>query len=238
MIKKALEYIVEMSAPFITEINGEKYADKPLDRVETEDYAGSIKLTTLSSLVEYIKSNVDEMKGKMLVHVASPTGVLLFSQLDKYRKRETVLFVEAGLPNISFDRFIGKESFNIALQSKFEDTEDKAHLLQYVGTIESGTLTEYGDDGISQKAVIKVGISNKKEAIVPNPVVLKPFRTFTEVEQPASSFIFRMKEDRCEGITCALFEADGGVWKREAMENVKAYLKEALKDVEGYTIIS
>ena len=58
---------------------------------------------------------------------------------------------------------------------------------------------------------------------------LRPYRTFTEVVQPASDFIFRMKEDR--GITCALFEADGGAWKNAAMKNIKEYLE---FELEGY----
>jgi hypothetical protein len=99
-------------------------------------------------------------------------------------------------------------------------------------------VAEYGDDGVSQKATIKTGLASKGEAIVPNPVRLKPFRTFTEVDQPESAFVFRMKNDNYSGITCGIFEADGGAWKREAMESVKAYLKEELKDVAGYVIIS
>ncbi|MEB9782308.1 hypothetical protein P4K16_30685, partial [Bacillus cereus] len=57
-----------------------------------------------------------------------------------------------------------------------------------------------------------------------NPVQLSPYRTFVEVEQPESKFVFRMRE----GARCGLFEADGGAWKLEAMNNIKEYLKEAL----------
>ena len=34
----------------------------------------------------------------------------------------------------------------------------------------------------------------------------------------------------CDGVQCAVFEADGGAWKNRAMENVKAYLQEQLKE--------
>lgn len=238
MIKKALEYLVGLGAPNMDTINGDYYSDKPLHRIVNTDYAEEIYLTTLSSLVEYIKSGVDVMKGEMLVHVKSPTEVHLFSNLDDYRKRECAAIVRANLPTITMDRFVDKEMFNIALQSKFVDNEDKKLLLKFTGTVEEGTLQEYGDDGVTQKAVIKTGIASKSDAIVPNPVKLKPFRTFTEVEQPESAFVFRMKSDRLDGITCALFEADGGAWRQEAMENIKAYLKEELKDEKGYMVIS
>lgn len=238
MIKKALEYIVGLKEPFVDVINGKCYSDKPLERVETEDYARSIELTTLSSLVEYIKAGVEDMKGTMIVHVESPTRVKLFSVLDEYRNREYVAEVNANLPVFYTDRYLDTEMFIIALQSKFVDNADKALLMQFAGTVEDGTVQQYGDDGVTQKAVIKTGISSKSEAVVPNPVRLKPYRTFTEVEQPESAFIFRMKSEKGSGVTCAIFEADGGAWKREAMENIKAYLKEALDGLDGYLVIS
>ena len=64
------------------------------------------------------------------------------------------------------------------------------------------------------------------DVVVPNPVTLAPYRTFLEVEQPASKFIFRIKE----GGQLALFEADGGAWQHEAILNIKNYLIEQLKD--------
>jgi len=63
---------------------------------------------------------------------------------------------------------------------------------------------------------------------VPNPVVLAPFRTFREIAQPESKFVFRMQQ----GPRCALFEADGGAWRLEAMKRSKAYLEEELEGLE------
>lgn len=83
---------------------------------------------------------------------------------------------------------------------------------------------------------LKTGIASKAYAVVPSPCSLQPFRTFLEVEQPASQFIFRMRGDR--SIECALFEADGGAWKREAMRNVKEYLTDKLAGVPDIIIIS
>lgn len=80
--------------------------------------------------------------------------------------------------------------------------------------------------------------ASKADAVVPSPVRLKPYRTFTEVDQPESNFVFRMKEDKYEGVQCALFEADGGAWKLHAMESIQEYLEEQLEGVEGFTIIS
>lgn len=236
MIRAALEYINGLKEPTIKEIDGNTYSDKPLERISYIPYAGAIEMKTLSSFVEYIKANIDEMSDKMIVHVVSPTEVRLYSALDMDRKREYLVKVNAELPDFRFGNFIDHESFVIALQSKFVPNDDRDLVLKFAGTVEDGTVAEYGDDGVTQKATIKTGIASKTDAVVPNPVNLIPYRTFLEVQQPASDFIFRMKSS-C-GVQCAIFEADGGAWKNEAMDNIKEYLKNELADLKQFTVIS
>lgn len=240
MIEKALKYLVNLAEAKIHYVDGQTYSEKELHRISYNPKASEIEMNTLSSIVEYIKANIDEMNGNMIVHVKSPTCVALYSSLDRERRREYMVEVNAQVPEFKFNQFMDHESFCINLQSKFIDVEgtDKALVLKFAGTVESGTVAEYGDDGVTQKATIKTGIASKDEAVVPNPVDLVAYRTFVEVTQPRSQFIFRMKTDKYDGIECALFEADGGAWKIEAMESIKAYLKEQLKDVEGFTVIS
>lgn len=221
MIKKALEYIVGMSEPQVLEINGEAYSDKGLHRICHNPKAQAIEMTTLTSLVEYIKAGIDTMDDKMIVHVSSPEKVLLYSMLDLDRVREYIVEVNAQVPEFRYGRYMDHESFLIALQSKFIPNDDRELLLKFTGTVENGTVSQYGDDGVTQKATIKTGIASKGEAVVPNPVRLRPFRTFIEVEQPESAFVFRMRQDSDDGVECAVFEADGGAWKNTAMENIK-----------------
>lgn len=189
-------------------------------------------------LVDYIKSKADTMSDQMIVHVVSPTQVNLFSNLDSDRIRECMVEVHAELPEFPFNKFVDHEDFIIGVQAKFIPNNDSDLLLKFAGTVEGGTIADYGDDGVSQKATVKTGLASKSDAIIPSPVTLKPYRTFTEVEQPESQFVFRMKEDKYDGVQCALFEADGGAWKLHAMESIQEYLEEQLKGVDGFTIIS
>lgn len=239
MIKEALQYIVGLGEANLLDVEGCTYSDKPLEKVSYIPYPEPIKLKTLSSFVEYIKNFREcEMEdGKTIVHVESPTKVRIYSDLDKECNRDKYAIAEAELPYMEFGTFDNHESFCIALQSKFVDNEDRKLLLKFAGTVQDGTVTEYGDDGVSKKATVKTGLSSKSDAIVPNPVILKPFRTFLEVDQPESAFIFRMKNGNY-GVQCALFEADGGAWKIEAMKNIKEYLQEELKEVEDLVVIS
>ena len=58
-------------------------------------------------------------------------------------------------------------------------------------------------------------------------VLLRPFRTFLEVEQPESEFLLRVHPE--EGI--GFFEADGGIWKLEAKKNIADYFNTNLADL-------
>jgi len=242
MIKDALKYIVGLGEAKVQEVNGDMYSDKELYRIDPyHPKASAFTVSTLTSLVDYIKAGIDSMSDKMIIVVKSPTEVVLMSMLDENRDREVLVKVDANIPNFRYGDFINHETFLIGVQSKFIDdpATDKDLMLKFAGTVEDGTVAEYGDDGISQKATVKTGIASKADAVVPNPVKLRPFRTFVEVEQPVSSFVFRMKNDKYDGIACAIFEADGGAWKNEAMKSIKEYLEAELAEYsEQFTVIS
>jgi len=72
--------------------------------------------------------------------------------------------------------------------------------------------------------------------IVPNPVKLRPYRTFAEIEQPQSSYVFRI-QDSDRGPSFKLVEADGGLWKNATMKKIKDYLAyELAEELEKYHI--
>ena len=239
MIKEALQYIVGLGKAEEHMINGACYSDKPLHRIDTYyPKADAIELHTLTSLVDYIKSEVDDMPPRMIVEVKSPTEVELYSQLDPNRDRESLVVASARVPAFEFDRFVEHEKFCINLQSKFLKSDDRELILKFAGTVEAGSVSEYGDDGVTQKATIKTGLASKGDAIVPNPVCLRPYRTFLEVEQPESAFVFRMKQDNYGSVMCAVFEADGGAWKMDATQAIKEYLQRELDGMPQFTVIS
>lgn len=241
MIREALEYIVNISAPYLTEVDGETYSDRPLVRVSYAPAAETLHLNTLTSLVDYIKGCKEDMQEeydrKWIIHITDPTHVYLTSQLDIDRDRETLIEANAERYMNAIGNYIEQEAFVIGIKSKFVQTDKTALLLKFAGTVEDKSVAQYTDDGITQKATIKRGIAGHEEAVVPSPIALAPYRTFLEVEQPESDFVFRMKSDE-RGIRCALFEADGGAWKHEAINNIKAYLSEALKDEKNIIIIA
>lgn len=234
--KEAFEYLVGLGyskEPIVkTEIG--PYMKEKLTRL-TAPTATTLQVTTLTGLIDYIKSNIDCLPDKLLVHVESPSIVRLYSPLNGDRDREEFIYAKAILPdNLVYERFLSTEQFNIMLQSAFVENNDKKVLLKYTGLVRDEAVKDTGDDGISQKVTIKTGVATVGDAVVPNPVILAPFRTFPEIAQPESKFIFRMQD----GPKAALFEGDGGAWRNDAMENIKEYLVKSFEELDNIKVIS
>jgi hypothetical protein len=135
-----------------------------------------------------------------------------------------------------FDHFYALEDVIISLQTVFGDTKERADLLQLLGTIKDENVRTATDDGITQSVTVKAGIQIVEGKEAPNRVELVPFRTFREIDQPASPFVLRLRQGREGGLpTAALFEADGGQWSLTAIASIKAFLEEA---IEGVPIIA
>lgn len=234
--QKALEYLVGLGKVQTLEVNGQTYSPVGLNHIRMPKVE-PIKVNSLTGLVDYLKSKFDEgaFDGTM-VHVVSESQVKLVSNILDDSGRETYMVAEAFSPKFNFGNFYEVESFIIAMQSCFVPNDDSARILKVVGNIKEENVRQTGDDGVSQRVTAKTGIATVEEVVVPNPVVLAPFRTFLEVEQPESKFIYRMRSGQ-SGPGCALFEADGGAWRLEAMERVRAFLEAAL-DGMGIPIIS
>lgn len=194
----------------------------------------SVSINTLTGLVDIIK-NMDERKNnKLFVQIKSPSTIYVYGPIDEYGQREDLIDVHAVLPNIYYDTFIDQESMNIMLQSQFVKNSDQELLLKVVGNLKEEEVNSSSDDGTSQAVTIKSGVASLSKVKVPNPVTLAPYRTFVEVTQPESKFVFRMRE----GMTSAIFEADGGAWKNEAMNNVAEFLKDKLSsEIENHHVV-
>ena len=92
------------------------------------------------------------------------------------------------------------------------------------------------DNGISQTVTVKKGVALKTRETIVNPIALIPYRTFTEVQQPVSPFVFRINAE-CREPRCALFDDNSGMWQIEAMENIRNYFRERFADNEQVIIL-
>lgn len=242
--KEALHYLAELGIQPEDRIVGTDEG-----RLFSVDGAGNVKeifptskgylakdtlhINTLTGLINYIKADLERCGNEFLLHIEDEKTVSLNGLLEIDGRREKLVEALAIVTRFPFNQYIEAEEFIIAFQSKFVKNEDRDNLLKLMGNVTEQNVKTTGDDGISQSVEIKQGIASKAEVLVPNPVTLAPYRTFLEVEQPESEFIFRMQK----GPTGAIFEADGGAWRNQAIKNIRNYLQDELADqIEAGTI--
>jgi len=231
--KEALKYVADLAVEAekieSIEICGKTYAKRDLVRYDKEPKATAIAASSLTALVDYIRECNDEFPGNMIIHIVSPTEVRLMSTLDPERGREMLFFTEAQVSQFTFDRWYDQERMMIELQANFQSTDDLEVILKVTGNVQKRNEQVYSDDGVTQVATMTVGVAAKDNVIIPNPVLLVPYRTFQEVGQPASKFVFRIGDgdDPC----FKLIEAENGIWKNQAIDNIKVFLKGCIEEM-------
>ncbi|SRR5260370_442113 len=243
MLKEFVDRILALGEPSFHSIGELEYSDKELKLIKPPQ-VGSVDCSTLQGLVDLRDGELDDAKAKgdLLVHITSPTTVELISrESDTHGRRR--LWAKAVYPeckSFSFANWLDPESFIIQAQQHFQrvkvETDDGSFSkdLDYVLKVASKISAEYAadneDDGFAQRVVVRQGVALKTDTVLQPMVNLALYRTFAEIDQVLSTFVFR---SRVDGGTAklALFEGDGGRWKINAVAAIKAWLKPKFGEV-------
>lgn len=218
--------IIKLNEPNKVEYCENTYIDKSMHLMQRPK-AGIVNLGTLNSLVTMIKEEYVDYK-HLYVLVNDPNSVMVFTEIGENRERE-------GLFQAKCDRYfhsLNRESLEmsiIRLKSIFSETPDREMLIKQLSCICQEDSVTTNDDGVSQVVTTSQGIARKGKETTKAIVELRPFRTFPEIDQPASEFLFRLDSKSSE-VTASLYEADGGLWEVEAKQNVAEYLNDMLFD--------
>jgi hypothetical protein len=233
MLKEAIEKIVELAHPKTYEIGGRTFYDDGSTLTEYRPKVilpGETKLTSLDALVTMVKTEaLKTQKPPLYIQVDRFNHVSCFTQPadEAHEFFRTALYSVDAIDVPGFRTgFMSHEQAMIALRCDFQTSDDLAYLLNLLSRIDvSGGVTS-SDNGVTQQVETQKGIALKEYENIRPTVNLKPYRTFQEVDQPETAFLCRVN-DKCE---IGLFEADGGMWKLQARENVKDFLKQQLTD--------
>jgi len=230
-LQKLREIITAGDAGTMFEVHGRQYSSKALRLVPKEIRPAPLLLHTLSGLMQYAAAGPGAEVGsaQRAFVVVGPETVKLIGPAngdDGERDIYAVATLDEKLLQFRFGQYMDPETFLIALQTLFVDSEDRRLVLQLAGGVKAERVLELADDGVSQTVSVRKGISGTAQVVVPNPVTLKPYRTFREIDQPESPFLLRARKPKDEESVpeFALFEADGGAWRLTAVEAIKAYL--------------
>ena len=228
-IVSAINRILELDQTIVTqEIDGRLYSKFKLNRVplSNETAPSPVNFNTLTGLVAFAKALPEK---NVFFHVESPTRVTLLGELQPENFNLRFCFAEARTDFEPFafastrnPAWVDLELFVISLQSMFWETESREDIISLLGSVSNEAVETNNDDGFSQSLHVRIGISLREKAKVENPVYLRPYRTFREVDQPEGRFILRIRKK--DGLQCSLWEADGGLWKSTAMKTIKEWL--------------
>lgn len=224
MIKAAIEKILDMAGPKIVELpSGLRYTDRQGTVLLPDPEPKPLQFHTLRGIVDYLNEEPTSREAHF-IHIDSYNSVSIRSFLiNNAQQRFTYATATPTLGNsFPFGSWLDLEQFIIELQAKFERNNHQMAILKLLSSIRDENVKTSKDDGITQVVTARSGIALKADVEVPNPVSLKPYRTFVEIEQPGSDFIFRLKTgDKMP--TASLHESGGGAWKIEAINAIKDF---------------
>ncbi len=240
MLKAAIEKIVSLATPVMTEAEGRTFCvgtDGAKEVRPALDYAERITLNSLDSLIKMIKTEALNLHPVPLYitipnHLTvdcftQPNSDLRFLRQFLYQAKAT------DVPGWEASATMKFEEAMIAIRTRFQDTPDSVYALKLLSDISTGAKITFNDNGIATQVVTQKGISLQTNEPIRPIVTLKPYRTYQEVEQPASQFLIRVSD---RGIS--FIEADGGMWRLTARNTIKAYLEENLaKEVEDGAVV-
>lgn len=233
MNKESIEKIVSLADPRIYNACGEEFTNDPnmrrlekhIDRPETIDFY------SLDGVVQAITTEInrDEIETPLFVCVQSNKRVSVFTTYRKDNMQRDVLYTANAMLPEPFQTWSEHDDCIIQLRSRFVPNDDTSYLLDLLSRISNEDSVSSDDNGVTQKVTASTGVMMKKNENVKGRVVLAPFRTFMEVEQPESEFILRIKQGDTPKI--GIIEADGGAWKLAAKHNIADYFRAELADL-------
>lgn len=195
-----------------------------------------VNTRSLNALVALIKSEVDSQTENPPLYVSCNTysGVEVFTTPnpeDDLHRWQPYHATASDLPPLVEDVRWSFDEAMIKLRSMFQrapegEKNDVDYILDLLSHMSFDQSVKSDDNGITQTVQVRKGVSFVENKAVRPIVTLAPYRTFQEVEQPESEFVFRVYDDRSISLTAA----DGGMWKLAAREAVKNHLEAALWD--------
>jgi hypothetical protein len=235
MIREAINRIIELAPPTLFKFEKDEDDEKRLyasDRLTAikDPSPGSLDIHTLQGLCDWIDADRGQVEmSEIIIAVEDYNRVRIYSVLQaKWAQRHHyITATPAPRDEFEFGRFMPIESFIIRVQCGFVDGPNKKKVIQAVSSVQGSLVKRADDDGVAQKVTVENEVTRRPEETTLDPMVaLQPFRTFTEVTQPESLFLLRLKSRPDSLPEVALFPADGGAWKNVAILAIADFLRE------------
>ncbi len=240
MLKDFIAHIQNTTQPLLRAIGDHTFvitADGKSEELRPIiDHPDTLPLHSLDALVKLVRSEAVHAEKPLYITVPDHLTVRCFGQPMAKERFYRQTYYEAGatdVPGWEAKTQMGFEEAQIALRTRFQETEDTLYAMKLLSDISCGAKVVYNDNGIATTVTTQKGVALQTNEQIRPLIKLRPYRTFQEVEQPESIFLIRLND---RGISFT--EADGGMWKLKARETIKAFLEEKLaKEAEESSVI-
>lgn len=227
MLAKMIDKIVSLKETKTFEINGQTYADRELYRIRPHvDRPEPINVSGLDGVCKLIRTELAKIDTVVMVQVKAHNEVEVMTTYLPDFSRNILYRAKADAPGLRCG-WREREAALIELRSLFIPNEGTDYLLDLLSKTSDESKVSTKDNGVTQTVEAVTGVQLKEMVAIKPRVMLRPFRTFLEVEQPESEFLLRVDAEKGIGF----FEADGGIWRLEAKSNVATYFTSNLADL-------
>jgi hypothetical protein len=221
----AVRAIQDSTKVDVIELGGEFYVSRLVAIPPPEPMPDTLRVHTLDGVAAFCNS----FSGREIayLHIESANSVRVWGNIEgRHRQRpcflHATLFQEKSFP---FGRSLDQESFLVGVQSAFVNSENRAKFLRVAGNVTEEGSVKASDDGVSQALAVRSGVSLDASLEFQNPVWLAPYRTFPEITQPSSPFIFRA----AKGPQLSLHETYETDWQLTAIKAIAEYLSDKIE---------
>lgn len=234
MLKELAEKIEELVngqvEPELETINGVDYIKtaKGYEQLK-KPRMDIINVNSLNGLVEMVKVVIkNEVLGiPALVVNVDVNDIIVSTSHNIAGEMDQIIKAYPLMPDLGLDRRQSVEELIIKLSTAFVETENTTKFINSISNLRMVEEVEFNDDGIGQTVTAKKGAQLNQKYTIQPIVKLKPIRSYVEIEQVESKFLFRVNQNG----NVTLYEADGGQWRYEVQKRIVEYLKTSLTEL-------
>lgn len=195
-----------------------------------------VALSTLAGLAEYaekvvgLDDKIDNLNS-FVIKVIGPSEVQLWDYQDETCPRHYVNCKPAGLPGISvLFEFVGLDDGLIQMQECFEQDSEVNKVVEVLSTVKIEDLVELTDNGVSREITVRARVTGGKDGDANvQGLVLKPLRTFPELDIKPSQFSFRWIR-KGNTVVVRLVERQHHLWRYNQCQAIAEFLKALLPE--------
>lgn len=188
-----------------------------------------INVNSLNGLVEMVKVVIkNEVLGiPALVVNVDVNDIIVSTSHNIAGEMDQIIKAYPLMPDLGLDRRQSVEELIIKLSTAFVETENTTKFINSISNLRMVEEVEFNDDGIGQTVTAKKGAQLNQKYTIQPIVKLKPIRSYAEIEQVESKFLFRVNQSG----NVTLYEADGGQWRYEVQKRIVEYLETSLTEL-------